>query len=66
MARKKLEQLKNLSVKELTQKVLETQKSLFESKIKQSTGQLESTAVLWKARKDIARMKTFLTQKAKQ
>ena len=65
MAKKKLEQMKNLSVKELNQKVLDAQKHLFENKIKQATGQLESTASLWKTRKEIARLKTFLTQKAK-
>jgi large subunit ribosomal protein L29 len=65
MAKKKLESLKNLSVKELNQKILEDRKVLFESKIKLATGQLENTALLWKTRKEIARLKTFLTQKAK-
>jgi large subunit ribosomal protein L29 len=65
MAKKKLESLKNLSVKEMNQKVLEGRKVLFESKIKLATGQLENTALLWKTRKEIARLKTFLTQKAK-
>jgi large subunit ribosomal protein L29 len=63
VAKKKLEALKNLSTKEMQQKVLESQKSLFEHRIKLSTGQLENTAVIWKARKEIARLKTFLTQK---
>jgi large subunit ribosomal protein L29 len=65
MAKKKLESLKNLSVKEMNQKILEGRKVLFESKIKLATGQLENTALLWKTRKEIARLKTFLTQKAK-
>jgi large subunit ribosomal protein L29 len=65
MAKKKLESLKNLSVKELNQKILDGRKVLFESKIKLATGQLENTALLWKTRKEIARLKTFLTQKAK-
>ncbi len=63
MAKKKIEALKNLSPKEMTQKVLEAQRSLFESKIKLATGQLENTSVIWKSRKEIARLKTFLTQK---
>ena len=66
MAKKKLEAMKNLSEKELKQKALEAQKTLFESKIKLSTGQLENTAMIWKARKEIARVKTFLTQKSAQ
>ncbi len=65
MAKKKLETLKNLSVKEMNQKILDGRKVLFESKIKLATGQLENTALLWKTRKEIARLKTFLTQKAK-
>lgn len=64
MAKKKLESMKNMSVKELGQKLAENQKALFESKIKLSTGQLENTASIWKTRKEIARLKTFLSQKA--
>ena len=64
MGKKKLESFKNMSVKELDQKVTENQKALFESKIKLSTGQLENTATIWKIRKDIARLKTFLSQKS--
>ena len=64
MAKKKLESLKSLTVKELDQKLADNQKALFESKIKLSTGQLENTASIWKIRKEIARLKTFLTQKA--
>lgn len=64
MAKKKLEPLKNMSAKELGQKLSENQKALFEGKIKLSTGQLENTASIWKTRKEIARIKTFLSQKA--
>jgi len=64
MGKKKLEPMKNFSVKELDQKITENQKALFEGKIKLSTGQLENTASLWKMRKEIARLKTFLSQKS--
>lgn len=64
MAKKKLEAMKNLTEKELNQKILDAQKSLFEAKIKKTTGQLENTASIWKTRKEIARMKTFATQKS--
>ena len=63
MAKKKLEMLKSLTAKEMHQKILEAQKSLFENRIKLSTGQLENTSLIWKARKEIAHLKTFLTQK---
>ncbi len=64
MAKKKLEAIKNFTAKELKQKLLDAQKALFEGRIKLATGQLENTAQLWKTRKEIARMKTFLTQKS--
>ena len=63
MAKKKLDGMKNLSVKEINQKILDAQRALFESKIKKSTGQLENTGMLWKTRKEVAQLKTFLTQK---
>ena len=65
MSNKKNESLKNLSPKEMTQKITEGQKFLFESKIKLATGQLENTSLIWKTKKEIARLKTFLAQKAK-
>jgi large subunit ribosomal protein L29 len=64
VAKKKLEGLKNLSVKEMAQKIAENRKALFEAKIKLATGQLENTALIWKIRKEIARIKTFMAQKA--
>ncbi len=63
MAKKKLEALRNLSSKEMNQKITDGRKALFEAKIKLATGQLENTAIIWKTRKEIARIKTFLTQK---
>ncbi len=66
MAKKKLEGLKNLSVKEMAQKIAENRKALFEAKIKLATGQLENTALIWKTRKEIARIKTFLAQKTEK
>ena len=63
MAQKKMEPLKNLSQKEMAQKILDGQKVLFENKIKLATGQLADTSLIWKSRKEIARLKTFLTQK---
>ncbi len=47
----------------MNQKIIEGRKALFEAKIKLATGQLENTSIIWKNRKEIARIKTFLTQK---
>lgn len=63
MAKKKLDAMRSLSQKELNQKLGEAQKSLFESRIKLVTGQLENTSLIWKTRKEIARLKTFLSAK---
>jgi large subunit ribosomal protein L29 len=63
VSKKKLEGLKNLSEKEMNQKIVDNRKALFEAKIKLATGQLENKAMIWKLRKEIARVKTFLTQK---
>jgi large subunit ribosomal protein L29 len=65
MAKKKIDTLKSLSSKELIQRVSETEKDLFQMRIKHATGQLEKTSMLWRSRKELARMKTFLTQKGK-
>jgi ribosomal protein L29 len=63
-ANTKREAMKNFSEKELKQKVQEAQRALFEGKIKLTTGQLENTGLIWQTRKEIARLKTFLTQKS--
>ena len=62
MATKRLKELKNLTKIELTTRVRETEAQLFQSKMKQATGQLADTAMLWRLRKDIARMKMLQTQ----
>ena len=50
----------------MAQKIAENRKALFEAKIKLATGQLENTALIWKTRKEIARIKTFLAQKTEK
>lgn len=62
MANKRMKDLKNLSKDELTAKVRESEATLFETWMKKKTGQLEDANTPWKIRKDIARMKTLLTQ----
>ena len=64
MANKRIKEMKDLSHAELAVKVRETQGKLFDLKIKSATGQLEKTADLWKARKELSRLKTVMTQKS--
>ena len=61
---KKMKDLAALSVQELETKIRADEKSWFESRMKKVTGQLENTSSMWKLRKNIARMKTLMTQKA--
>lgn len=61
MSTKRFKELKNLSKDELATKIRESEAQLFQTKMKQATGQLSDTATLWRLRKDIARMKTLQT-----
>ena len=62
MATKRSKELKNLTKDELTAKLRDSEAQLFDARMKRATGQLANTASIWGIRKDIARMKTFLTQ----
>jgi large subunit ribosomal protein L29 len=59
---KRFTELKNLSKQELVSKVRETELQLFQARMKQATGQLQDTALLWRLRKDLARMKMLQGQ----
>ena len=62
MSTKRFTELKNLSKQELVSKVRETELQLFQARMKQATGQLQDTALLWRLRKDLARMKMLQGQ----
>ncbi len=57
------QELKELTGEELSGRVGELKRSLFEMKSKHNTGVLDSTADLGKARKDVARCLTVKRQK---
>jgi ribosomal protein L29 len=57
VATKRFKELKNLTKTELASQIRDTESQLFQAKMKQATGQLTDTAMLWRLRKDIARMK---------
>lgn len=59
----KVKELMELHSDELKQKNAELDEELFRLKLRHSSGQLDSTAVLEKTRKNIARIKTVLRQK---
>jgi large subunit ribosomal protein L29 len=65
VATKKFKELKGLTKDELATKARELEKQHFEEKMKSVAGTLSDTAVLWRVRKDIARIKTLQTQAEK-
>jgi large subunit ribosomal protein L29 len=60
--KKAMKALKNLSANELLVKARELEKNLFDTRMKKVTGQLSDSAMVWRLRKEIARLKTLQTQ----
>jgi len=60
----KASELREKSVEELNSVLLEQLKEQFKLRMQTSTGQLNQTHLLSQVRKDIARIKTALRQKA--
>jgi large subunit ribosomal protein L29 len=63
VASKKLETVRNLSADELRARQGEIEANLFKLRMQLSTGQLSNVAAIWKARKELAQVKTVLNQK---
>jgi len=59
----KARELRDLSVEELRQKRQELARQLFNLRFQHATGQLENTMALRKGRRDLARVKTLMTEK---
>ncbi|NCO04117.1 MAG: 50S ribosomal protein L29 [Alphaproteobacteria bacterium] len=58
----KAEELKGKTSDELTKMLVDMRKEQFNLRFQKSGGQLENTAQMRKVRRDIARIKTMLTQ----
>ncbi len=58
----KAKELRELTVEELREREGELKQELFSLRIQKATGQLGNTAVLGKAKKDLARVKTVLKE----
>jgi len=58
-----LKELRTLSDADLTKKISESKKELFDLRLKISTGTLEKPSRVDELRKDIARMKTILNER---
>ena len=59
----KIKEIRDFSINDLRQKSSELTEELFRLKIRHASGQLESTAMLGRYRKDIARINTVLKEK---
>ncbi|MGA9110398.1 MAG: 50S ribosomal protein L29 [Smithella sp.] len=59
----KINEIRALDVSGLKQKIADLSEELFRLKIRHSSGQLESTVMLARFRKDIARVNTVLKEK---
>ena len=59
----KIKEIRDLSQDELKQKERELVDELFRLKVRRTTGQLDSPAMLQSLRRDIARIKTVLRDK---
>ena len=64
-ANKFVEELKNKSVEELNQELVAAKKELFNLRFQNATNQLDNTARIKEVRKNIARIQTVITEKAK-
>ena len=62
---KYVEELKTKSTEELAQALTDAKKELFNLRFQNATNQLDNTARIKEVRKNIARIQTVLTSKAK-
>ena len=60
----KAQELKDKSPEQLREQLLSLKKEAFNLRFQQATGQLENTARMRAVRRDVARIKTVLGQKA--
>ena len=59
----KTSEIRNLSVEDINKKIVENRQELFELRMKQATGNLEKPHKINALRKEVARLKTVLTEK---
>ena len=62
---KYLEELKGQSVAELNAQLVDAKKELFNLRFQNATNQLDNTSRIKEVRKNIARIQTIMTEKAK-
>lgn len=58
-----INEIRKLSNEDIKKKIIEDKEELFKSRLAQSSGTLEKPVVLRQLRKEIARLKTVLTER---
>ena len=61
----KIQDIRDLSTQELEDKVKDLKEELFNLRFQNATNQLDNTARITEVRKNIARIQTVITEKAK-
>ena len=56
--------IRKMDTAKINEEIVALKKELFDLRFKQATGQLENTARISRVKKDIARMKTILNERA--
>lgn len=64
-SKKYIEELNNKSAADLAQELVTAKKELFNLRFQNATNQLDNTARIREVRKNIARIQTVITQKAR-
>ena len=59
----KAKEIRELTKEELGEKERELSQAFFNLRFQKATGQLGNTAMLWKTKRDLARVKTVLREK---
>jgi large subunit ribosomal protein L29 len=62
----KIQELADLNIGEIEEKLVEAKEELFNLKFQHATGQLDNYKAIREARKDVARLKTVLRQRELQ
>jgi large subunit ribosomal protein L29 len=62
----KATEIRELTEAELNQRLQDTQKELFNLRVQQSYGQLEKSSRIKELRRDVARIKTVMTQRSQE
>ena len=60
------DEIRELSDEELDEKIGQSQEELFRLRFRSATQQLENPSLIRKLRRDVARMKTILTEREKK